>query len=102
MKNINKGRPTRLAYDLERLTDNSEWIPDDGQPGIAFCGLTRSLLSELFISDGKPLMVPTIWVFDYKKLSNCKGYPGEMSYERALKRYPSSKCYYMGVTSIKD
>ena len=47
-----KARKKRLKYlaslpkfrpgeyrDLERLTETGEWIPDDGQPGIAFSGL---------------------------------------------------------------
>ena len=34
-----KGRPPEGAYKVERLTDDLEWIPDDGQPGIAFSGM---------------------------------------------------------------
>lgn len=37
-----KGRPYENLLGLERLTDEGEWIADDGQEGVAFSGYTES------------------------------------------------------------
>ena len=91
MYNQKLSRPGKLAHDIERLTDTGEWIPDDGKPGIAFCGLTRCLLPEL-LANGGELSVPTIWVADFKSMDGA-GYPDELAYKRCRERYNSRRQY---------
>lgn len=50
------GRPNPNLVNVRRLTESGEWIPDDGQPGVAFSG---TMPHRTY--DGRLVQIP-VWV----------------------------------------
>lgn len=81
------GRPPTEALNVHRLTLDGAWVPDDGQPGIAFSGHTPV--------DGYPhLTHASAWVSHHGKcdLEKCPCYKAA---NYTLHRYQAVTCHLM-------